>query len=37
VRRSSTGAVANLSLGGHDVLVQQNWLASTPQRCGLTA
>lgn len=33
---AGNGATANVRLGGHDFLVQQNWVARSPQGCALS-
>ena len=36
LRRTPSGAVTNVRLGGHDLLIQRNWVVAPTQGCAMT-
>jgi hypothetical protein len=37
LRRTASGASTNVRLGGHDLLIQRNWVVATTQGCAMAA
>jgi hypothetical protein len=36
LRRTPSGAVTNVRLGGHDLLIQRNWVVAPTQGCAMS-